>query len=105
MTHYAMMTPSQEYGVLYRVENGMRVAIWHNQAVIFGINPNRGEGRAFMTPDLARLWMIGECADEDNKLQGRDTKAVVEIKSTEGAIILPQGSLEFDLDIHKRKFN
>jgi hypothetical protein len=122
-THIVKVFKSQHQEVLYRAEDGVRIAQLKASAddsegmIVFGEDPHKANGRSFISGAAARTYLRNViCVDDLNRNgdgipEGKNhpsrkavaSDVVVDEISGEGSIILPAGAMELPGGI--RSFN
>ena len=84
-THILVSHASQRFAELYRAEDGVRLGQLKDITVIFGENPNRCEGRAFIDNDAANAWIRTELPARDLKERKLDYPVNLEVRDMDVA--------------------
>lgn len=89
-THIVLSHRSQHSEMLFRASDGMCVAQRKNATVVYGVDPNKKQGRVFIDDEAASAFLRGFVAKDD-----AGTEPVIEERDGETLIHMPEKSAEF----------
>ena len=94
-THIAIEMPSQKAVDLYRADHGISLGVQHDRIVVYGDEPNKRKSHLFIDHEAARRWFLEVYAAQDLNDRGIEGPPVIDMRSGEGIITLPEGSMRF----------
>ena len=93
-THILKHYDSQNYTAMFRADDGILIAIFKDEAIVFGEEPNKRQSRVFLSTEYARKWLRETYSRMDLKDRGIEGDPVIEEIQAEGQVILPKGSMD-----------
>lgn len=91
-THVIYSWPSQNLEKLYRVSDGVEIAVRQHAVCILGADPNKRISRIFMDNQYASDYL--KIAAKDDHEQNGAGELEIETVPQEGLVTLAEGSLE-----------